>query len=234
MPSPGPPAVSSPTPPPTTEKWGLRVVGITDRLSGVTEESVLYDESTPQNKVWEFIIFKDEMQVPADYPGLIQRYVLATLFYVTGGEDWFECESRSDGEGGNVTDVEEEERCGDDNQFYHYMAPVNECLWYGVECTRTSGIVRSIELGNSFRGTIPDQLVQKATQLQILDLSDNFFEGTITALFSQLTSLRTFNVQSNQLSGIIPNGRISNDHSSQISNRHARSSPNSVTASHTG
>jgi hypothetical protein len=80
-----------------------------DRLSLITNQSLLIDESTPQGLAFKFMAIEDPlMPNVCAYPTIDQRFGLATFYYATNGNNW----TVSDG----------------------WMGPTNECEWYGVFC----------------------------------------------------------------------------------------------------
>lgn len=66
---------------------------------------MIRDVSTPQGKAYDFIVNKDERYLEAGDNLLIQRYVLALLYYSTMGENW-------------------------NHDGLHFLTGVNECHWY--------------------------------------------------------------------------------------------------------
>ena len=77
---------------------------------------------------------------------MIQRYVLATFYFATGGEDWTQCTAAEDFDDSNsVAEADAEcaravtpfgvanDRVGDTSTDA-WLGPVNECAWGGVAC----------------------------------------------------------------------------------------------------
>lgn len=110
-----------------------RTVAITERLSLITPVDELLNPDLPVGMAYDYIVFSDPLQVcPADEPQLTQRYVLATLYYSTDGDNWVSCFQDDDNcEAGSSW------LTGDDS----------ECDWAGVECGEVTGAVSDIELG---------------------------------------------------------------------------------------
>jgi len=109
---------------------GFRRTDILARVSDVTSSPILADVKSAQNKAFEWIVAEDARQLKSDDPDLLQRYVLAVMFYSLKGENWHH---------------------GD----LHWLSGVHECYWSKkykrrvlgvVECDRHKKITR-IELG---------------------------------------------------------------------------------------
>jgi hypothetical protein len=99
---------------------------------------VLFNVTTPQSKALNWIL---EERDRATCPGikLVQRWVMATFYFSTGGDHWFECSASS-----NATDD-----CGTMAPFVgkkRFLSEDNECLWAGIKCDMEN-CVTEIEFG---------------------------------------------------------------------------------------
>lgn len=117
----------------------------------------------------------------------LQRFVLATLFYSTGGERrWIQKEG--------------------------WLSDDNECSWFtGIETKSAvcniDGAYRNLKLGNNqLRGTIPDEL-SLLSSLEVLDMSENILTGFVPTTMKRLTKLREIRLFDNFISGKIPDLR---------------------------
>jgi hypothetical protein len=115
---------------------------------------------------------------------LLQRYVLAVLFYATNGGNW--------GWSGP------------------YLSSKDVCSWnkgsenYGVYCRSDGGSVNKLILSdNNLKGTLPWEL-GLLTNLEIIDLDFNDLEGSFPTDFSQRPSLKSLAIQGNWWTGTIP------------------------------
>ncbi|XP_010250461.1 PREDICTED: phytosulfokine receptor 1 [Nelumbo nucifera] len=63
--------------------------------------------------------------------------------------------------------------------------------------------------GNSLKGDIATGICKTATQIQSIDLSMNYFNGSIPAGFGNCSSLQNLSLSSNYLSGSLPNDLFS-------------------------
>lgn len=88
-------------------------------LEKLTDNSTLANSTTPQGQAYSWMLDKDPAEInPCVYPSVQQRYILASLYFATGGQNW------------------------DDN--LRWLSSSNECDWFGIICD--SGDVISIDL----------------------------------------------------------------------------------------
>ncbi|KAI3716507.1 hypothetical protein L1987_67428 [Smallanthus sonchifolius] len=78
------------------------------------------------------------------------------------------------------------------------------CKWIGVTCNDTTGHVTRLRLVYAFTGGEFSPSLTNLTYLNYLDLSGNFFSGTIPRFIGYLTQLTYLNLGSNRFSGTIP------------------------------
>jgi len=110
---------------------------------------------------------------------LIQRYVLALLYFSASGENWL--------------------------KNPHFLSSRDECSWFqeAVSCSN-DGKVETIQLAkNNLVGTLPSEIA-RLNQLKKLDLSQNLLSGTIPSLLGTLNKLTVLKLRQNKLSGSIP------------------------------
>uniref|UniRef100_A0A7S4M6H5 Disease resistance R13L4/SHOC-2-like LRR domain-containing protein n=1 Tax=Odontella aurita TaxID=265563 RepID=A0A7S4M6H5_9STRA len=112
---------------------------------------------------------------------IVQRYVLAVIFFATGGSmRWW---VQSDG---------------------FLSAERHECEWFGVGCGEDGEFIQSIALGrNNLTGTLPDE-IQFLTNLTFFATDYNQIEGTLATTIGNLSNLEYLNIGYNQISGSLP------------------------------
>ena len=113
-----------------------RSMDIFEILQNITNVEMLTNLSTPQGKAFEWLINEDGAFLCPDAPKLIQRYVLAVIYYSTGGDQWNQCSKSS---------VD----CGNNAPFVNktsFLSSENECTWAGISCSE-SLCVTQIEFG---------------------------------------------------------------------------------------
>jgi hypothetical protein len=110
---------------------------------------------------------------------LIQRYVIALLYFMWDGSNW--------------------------TTTTNWLSPtLSECHWSGVVCDKDTG--RSVVELNfhavGLAGTIPKEIA-KLNVLRILDLSDNLLRGPLPQAFYNLANLEGLILYENKLDGDI-------------------------------
>jgi hypothetical protein len=135
-----------PTPSPTTYRESL---GIQDQLELVVGSDKLNDPSTPHYQAMEWIIHEDKLQLTADDPNLVQRYLLA-LFYMqtTRSGDWISCGRPDDDDTSfclwqKLIEVWPHEYVG--IPWIRWLSGESECAWAGVLCDQFN-TTRAIDL----------------------------------------------------------------------------------------
>jgi len=119
---------------------------------------------------------------------VLQRYVLAVLYFATTGHNW----------------------------FWPYLSSDDVCTWHtwwdggriktGVFCDTNNGgeTVDTIDLsGNNLRGPLPWELTL-LTNLRHIDLERNRISGTIPSRIHELSLPETFFAKGNDLTGTLP------------------------------
>jgi Leucine-rich repeat (LRR) protein len=153
------------------------------QIASVGGSPALSDSRSPQNAGLEWILANPLLDSYSARK-VVQRYVLATLYYSTMGESW----TFSDG----------------------WLSDQDECEWHSSETAAaicsTAGDLDEIDLDtNGLVGSVPwIELALLSSQLVILDFFRNEVEGSIPSQLGLLTSLASLDLYSNQISGKIP------------------------------
>ena len=155
-----------------------------------TREDLLrfLDPTSPQSQalVW---LHDDPITLSPGRPTqtVLERYVLAVLYYSTSGQSW----------------------------KFDYLSDDDACAWnngvtndseslQGVYCIEGGESVGTLALSeNKLRGTFPWELVL-LTHLEVLDISLNSLTGSIPTRISDLTNLEFIHFYANALTGTIP------------------------------
>ncbi|XP_052180940.1 probable LRR receptor-like serine/threonine-protein kinase At2g24230 [Diospyros lotus] len=82
-------------------------------------------------------------------------------------------------------------------QGFNFSAPV--CTWKGLFCEQDN-VIKLVASGLGLSGLVPDTTIGKLKNLEYLDLSNNRITG-LPCDFWSLSSLKTLNLSSNQISG---------------------------------
>jgi hypothetical protein len=174
-----------------------------------TTQKILKDAGklilSPQTEAYSWLLEDPRVSDYSD-ARLIQRYVLATLYYATKGDAWVdntnwlsyenhECDWSISGL--SIPDV-------DLNKFFQYPETKYPCDSMRAEEDEEAfdaGVIRHIWLGaNNLKGTIPDE-VYMLTNLQSILLHANQIEGKISTKFGLLAGLNAFSVFANVSTG---------------------------------
>ena len=111
-------------------------------LVDISSPALLSDPATPQGRAFRWLVDEDAFYVcPSDNTcDVIQRFVLAVIYFSTNGPNWFQCS-------GNRAASDD---CGNDFPFdqgqSRFLAPVTECNWAGIRCSEDL-CVTEIEFG---------------------------------------------------------------------------------------
>jgi hypothetical protein len=178
----------SPTVPLEDRRWDYLVEEIGPIIvpaADVDPIDFFADPSTAQYDALEWMAMTDLETNVFDTPQvvLVERYVLATLYFTTGGPtNWTES--------------------------FNFLSSESVCDWRsgdkGVFCTSTGPLVTSIVLSeNGLQGPVPWELslLEYLTQVQF---DANALSGAIPVEFGSLTRLQSLWFKSNALTGALP------------------------------
>jgi hypothetical protein len=173
----------------------LRAYDIEEKLEQISDNDALHDWTAPQGRAFQWIVNEDARMVHAEDPYLMQRYVLAVLYFATGGDKWH-------------------------NGDLHWLTGVHECFWMKKVKGRPMGIVECdddrhvtyIELvENNLQGSLPRE-IGWLENLVSLDLQENRLTGKIPTTLGNIPSLKNVFINSNNLQGKVPTqlGKLAN------------------------
>jgi len=159
-----------------------------DFIAPTEYDLLLFDDRTsPQSKALEWLQ-NDPITLMPGRPTqtVLERYVLAVLYYSTSGPSWAEQLLSS----------------GEDICTWNYETERNTT--FGILCKDDEGVVDSLALWkNNLRGTIPWEIVL-LSDLRSLNVRENTLTGSIPSQISDLTRLEYFNFGINSLTGVLP------------------------------
>jgi len=161
----------------------LKIMSIISAISGL---DAFVDPASPQYQAACWILYDDEHRIKPTDISLVQRFVLAVMYYSSGGSGW-------------------------KNQF-HFISSKDECDWStgtknewgvaGIVCT--DGLVTSVNLGsNNLKGNIASEL-SKLRGIDSLILARNALVGSIPSELGQILNLTSLVIGSNLIGGTIP------------------------------
>ncbi|CAB9527450.1 LRR receptor-like serine threonine-protein kinase [Seminavis robusta] len=192
----------SPLPPENAQNLSDVELLVLEALSNHTLEA-LEDPNSPQSLAYEWMMEDLDENNYTHTSRIRQRYALATLFYATGGHDWYNNENWL-------------------NQSVH------ECFWFSQECTRKEdctpcGIPPNLLISsnqavhmdynpyqhlllytNALQGTLPPEVFWLTNLKTIYLFKNPDLAGTISSHIARLRELEFFRVQVTTISGTIP------------------------------
>jgi len=109
---------------------------------------------------------------------LIQRYLLALIYFSNGGVKWHNAKN--------------------------WISQEPECTWYGISCEVDQNIISKVNLSsNNLKGTIISE-IGEFRGLEYLALDSNGLEGLIPKEIIKAQNLMTLKLAKNKLKGRIP------------------------------
>jgi hypothetical protein len=125
---------------------------------------------------------------------LLERYILAVLYYTTNGPSWINHHLNRD-----------DDVCLWNDQIGENMTNhIWDGTWNGVGCSSIGGSIDSLSFPrNNLVGPVPWELIL-LTNLKVINLNANRLSGSIPTRISELTALETFWVGTNRLTGLLP------------------------------
>ena len=109
----------------TGEPRALRILAMLDQIA---DSDSVRDTNTPQGKATAWLIDEDALQVCPDSTTcqLVQRWVLAVIYFATNGDSWFNCSAIGTDDCGNVAPFDRGES--------RFLSVSSECEWAGISC----------------------------------------------------------------------------------------------------
>lgn len=142
----------APTASPTLEECGItpadRETAILGILDQVADSARIRDITTPQGLATQWIINGDLRLACPDDTKIVQRWVLAVMYYSTTGDAWFDCFA------GDQNCTNSLSFLGEDA----FLSESNECQWAGISCNFNACVTEIEFEENNLVGTIPTEL----------------------------------------------------------------------------
>ena len=194
------PTTQSPTSTPTLANCGMSEEDRVDRLlelleQEVVDSSVLSNMTLSQGLATEWILNQDEAVICPDDPKFLQRWVLAVIYFSTGGDEWVQCSANpvATDDCGNVLPLLGAAR---------FLSGGSECEWAGISCI--DECVTEIEFEeNNLRGIIPTE-IGLLSDLAVWGMERGGLASTIPTEVGLLTNLIFLDLDFNELTGSLP------------------------------
>ena len=164
-------------PPPTKGEVKTREAAITDLIQEISADDAL-KTGTPQNKALNWILYGDDQHSSIYDTNLMQRYVLAVVYYSLGGEKWLFSSSWLSGKN-------------------------SECDYPGVACNGNGVVIEISLVASGLSGSIPKE-IGVLDDLTFLDLSNNKIGGVIPIQLANLEELVSLLLHDNEIKGVVP------------------------------
>jgi len=168
---------------------------IFDIVKTVSDEKALQSETSPQSKAFHWIVDDDPLRVDpsddiTDDSKILQRYVVAVIYFSMDGDDWF-CGSAGD-------DWEDDCLNKDDQGSVPYLSGSDECTWYGNFCNDELFIIEIHLDDNNLSGKIPLEITSLGPQYRVIDMDGNKnIHGPLPSTISALTNLAIIDLDDN-------------------------------------
>jgi len=145
--------------------------------------------NSSQIKALNWLVYDDRRHICPDNHNLVQRYVLAVIYFATNGDGWFTCtwnqSTPCDGQ--------------------PFLSAVSECDWGGIECDTTNHVAKISLQSNNLKGPIPPE-IGLLENLYDLTMEENELTGTLPESIVKLAALKFLDLDHNKLVGTIPEG----------------------------
>lgn len=192
---------------PTTAPTRPGSNGILEQLELIVGSEVLNDPKGAHYRAKEWIINEDPLQLSSEDSNLIQRYLLAVVYFKLHEEgDWLSCNAPTEDDPDDfclfqklINIYPQEYRS---IAWYRWLSGNHECSWAGLFCDEFFQL-RTIDLvGQDISGTLPAELTFLPF-LQGISLAWNKIHGTLPTDFGDMPHLLNFELHYNQLTGTI-------------------------------
>ena len=115
---------------------------VAEVVSGV----VVYDDGTPQNDAYQWLVYDDPDYLCPEDDTLVTRYSLVVFYYSTRGDRWTNCRAPS---AGNVeAEIEANQDCPDGNAW---LTSGSACDWSWVSCDASGNVVQ-LDISTFYNG----------------------------------------------------------------------------------
>jgi len=179
----------------TLEEWAQQLLEIVLDISDLTE----LEPESPQAEAYEWLL-DEQIVCPDEEEDVLQRYVMAVLYFSTNGDSWTNC-TRAEASAVNPT------LCPSDGT--RFLSTSDVCFWFGVTCGRSSITEISID-ENNLDGPLPDE-IGKLEELEDIDFDGNrFISGQIPDGWANLDELMSIDLDNNAITGPIPESLFTN------------------------
>ena len=154
-------------------------------IQTVSSMDDLEDSEASQRKALDWIVNDDGLHLCPKDQNVVQRYILALLYFQTNGGNWERCSA----------DQPDFTTCEGDN----FLSATHECMWGGIKCDSNETVTALHLDDNKLFGSLPSE-IGALTYLAEIDGDNNALVGSIPSSFGNLAHLEVLDLDSNLLS----------------------------------
>ena len=167
----------------------------------------LDDIGSPAYLAFEWLVEEDGYHIcPAELESkIIQRFIVAKLYFEQEGETWFECSSPEYSYYSNPTCNPTIQNDDGHLDGTPWLDSSHECDWAFLTCDEDQCITKIEVDENNVGGTLIDEINWlPMVEVFTMDGYANHITGTIPTQFGDLTHLKILDLDRNSLTGTIP------------------------------
>ena len=170
-------------------------------LPSYTTRSIEKAETTPQAKAFVWLLDDPSLRGYPDWR-VLQRFALATFYFATGGENWYNSTNWLDYDHHECSWFAKE-NCTNDARLCPPSPYPNPCMAEDVNNPRSGTYKYLWQWNNGLEGSLPPELFW-LTSLIGTSLNNNILEGSIPSTIGLLTQMTAFTIGRGGLTGSIP------------------------------
>ena len=121
------PPAEAPSMTPSVAPTSIRLDAVVDRLIPVSGEEAFMNKSSPQYLAADWVADLDPLMLSIEDPKLVQRYILAVLYFSMNGDEWESC-GRND------------RVCAGNTDATTWLSDSDECTWLANRCKDNANV----------------------------------------------------------------------------------------------
>jgi hypothetical protein len=164
-----------------------RLQSIRDELASISDRVLLDNAQSSQFEALKWVTLLDTATLCPGNGRLLQRYILALLYFQLTGDNWTTCS-----------------RIASTNcDASRFLSSDNECNWGGIQCDIHGNVIGlHLDHQNLF-GSLPTELGD-LHYLNEINMDSNKLNGSIPPSLGKLEFLEYIDIDKNNLTGVLP------------------------------